>query len=84
MEVKKKYILTKNQLNEFIESKINNKLFFDIIEKFNFINENVNNKLNKSTKQTILDDLFNKNIINESVRNELIKYSIIDFDNKIL
>lgn len=84
MEEKKKYILTKKQLNEFVENKINNKLFFDIIEKFNFINENVNNKLNKSIKQTIIDDLFNKQIINELIRNELIKYSIIDINNKIL
>jgi len=83
--MKKKFILTKKQLEEFVENKKNEKVFYDIVETIyknnKFLNENISKK---NIKQNIIDLFSKNNLINSKVRGMLTKFGIINENNQIL
>jgi len=82
---KKKVILTKKQLNEYISRKKNKKIFMGILKEFKKNSKNLNDlKSIKNANQSILDLYEHRNLINNDVKNMLIEYKLIDSNNKIL
>jgi len=83
--MKKKFILTKKQLEEFVENKKNEKVFYDIVETIyknnKFLNENISKK---NIKQNIIDLFSKNNLINSKVKGMLTKFGIINENNQIL
>ena len=81
----KKFLVTKKQLNEYIENKKAEKIFYDIIESLhknvNLLNENISHE---KVNQSVIDDYNRKKIITPKVNEMLIKYNVIDKNNKII
>jgi hypothetical protein len=81
----RRLIVTKEQLNEFVETKRAEKVFYDIVEELHkngkFLNENVSrNKVNR----TVIENYKRKNLITPKVFEMLIKNKIIDETYEIL
>lgn len=81
----KRFIVTRKQLNEFVEIKKAEKVFFDILECLHknskFLNENISIK---KANQSVIDDFNRKNLITPRVQEMLIKYKIIDEKHEII
>jgi len=81
----KRFIVTKKQLNEYVEIKKAEKVFFDIVESLykntKFLHENVSVK---KANQSIIDDFKRRNLITPAVQEMLVKYKIIDEKHKIM
>ena len=81
----RKFILKKEQLNEYLESKKADKVFYDIIEALyknkKFLNEIV---LLENANQTIIDNYRRKGLVNQRVDEMLIKYKIINEKHEII
>ncbi len=81
----KRYLVTNAQLNEYIERKKTEKIFYDIIESLyknvKFLNENVSRK---KANQSVIDDYKRKNLITPKVYEMLIKHKIINQKTEIL
>jgi len=81
----KRYIVTKKQLNEYLENKKAEKIFYDIVESLSkntkFLNENVSHK---KANQSVINDYKRKNLMTSKVYEMLIKYQIIDENNQII
>ena len=81
----KRILITKKQLNEYVENKKAEKIFYNIVETLYLttlhLNENVSyDKINKS----IINDFNRRNLITPRVNEMLIKYNIINNDNEII
>jgi hypothetical protein len=81
----RRLIVTKEQLNEFVETKKAEKVFYDIVEELHkngkFLNESVSkNKANR----TVIENYRRKNLITPKVLEMLIKNKIIDESYEIL
>ena len=81
----KKFIITKKQLNEYIEKKQAEKVFFDILSDMyrskKFLNENLSrNKVN----QTIINNYKRKNLITPYVHEMLVKHGVINENYEII
>jgi ribosomal protein L16 Arg81 hydroxylase len=75
----KRFIVTKKQLNEYVERKRNERVFNQIIEDLNknakLLNENVShNKAN----QSVIDNYKRKNLITPKIQEMLVKHKIIN------
>lgn len=83
--MKKRIIITKQQLSEYITRKRDEKTFYDILENIhtNMKNLSENVSIIKSN-QSIIDYYRKKGLINENVRSMLVKHNIINNDYKIL
>lgn len=81
----KRFIVTKKQLNEYIEMKKADNIFYDIIydiyKNGKYLKENVS--LEKAN-QNIIDKYNKKKLINTRVNESLIKFGIIDNNTKII
>ena len=81
----KKFIVTKAQLNEYIEKKKTDKVFYDIVadlhENQKYLNENISKH---GVKQSIIDNYTRKNLITPKVNEMLIKYGIINEKQQII
>jgi len=81
----KKFIVTKKQLDEYIETKKAELVFFDIIEAMyknkKYLSENISQK---KANQTIINDYYRKNLITPKVEELLIKYDIMNNKHKII
>jgi hypothetical protein len=81
----KRFIVTKEQLNEYIRRKKSEKVFYDILECLHkntkHLNENVSHK---KANQTVIDDYQRKGLITPMVYEMLIKYKIIDEKHEIM
>lgn len=81
----KRFIVTKEQLNEYVERKKSEKVFYDIMEclhkNVKYLNENVSQK---KANQTIIDDFERKKLITPRVYEMLIKHKIIDEKHEII
>lgn len=81
----KRFLVTEAQLNEYIEKKKTEKVFYDIVESLyknvKFLNESVSHK---KANQSIIDNYDRKNLITPRVNEMLIKYKIIDQKNEII
>jgi len=81
----KRFLVTKAQLNEYVERKKAEKIFYDIVESLHknvkFLNENIScEKIN----QSVIRDYERKNLITPSVYKMLVKHKIIDQKNEII
>jgi hypothetical protein len=81
----KKYIITKKQLNEYVERKRTEKVFYDILLEMHksgkFLNENVSrNKVN----QTIINNYRRKELVTPQVYEMLVKYGVINENYEII
>jgi len=81
----KKYIVTKKQLNEYVKTKKNEKVFSEIVERLHknskLLNENVSHK---KANQSIIDDYRRKNLITSKVFELLVSYKIINENYEFL
>ena len=81
----KRFIVTKNQLIEYVQKKKSEKIFYDILESLHnnskFLNENISNK---KANQTIISDYVRKNLITQEVVEMLIKNKITDETGQII
>lgn len=82
---KKRFILTEKQLNEYVERKKEDKVFYDILfdlhENIKYLKENVS--LVKAN-QNIIEKYNKKNLITPRINEMLIKHNIIDTNIKII
>ena len=75
----KRFIVTKEQLNEYVERKKNEKVFNQIVNDLNrntkLLNENVSyNKAN----QSVIDNYKRKNLITPRIQEMLVKHRIMN------
>ena len=81
----KRFIVTKEQLTEYVENKKAENIYYDIVEALhkntNFLNESVS--LSKAN-QTVIDDFKRRNLITPRVMEMLIKYKIINEKHEII
>ena len=81
----KTFLVTKKQLNEYIDKKRSEKIFYDIVESIHKTNKFLNESIShKKVNQSIIDDYTQKNLITPRVHEMLVKYKIIDEKNKLL
>lgn len=81
----KRFILTKTQLNEYVENKKSEKIFFNILEDLHknvkYLNENISqNKANLA----IIENYKRKNLITPRVLEMLIKNKIFNEKQEII
>lgn len=81
----KRFIVSQSQLNEYVERKKSEKIFYDIVESLyknkKYLNENVSYK---KVNQSVIDDYKRKNLITPLVYEMLVKYKIINQKNEII
>lgn len=81
----KRFIVTKQQLVEYVEKKRTDKVFFDIVEHLHrnskLLKENMSYK---KANQSVIDDYNRKNMITPKVQEMLIASKIINENNEIL
>lgn len=81
----KKIIVTKKQLNEYVQRKKNLKTYYAIVESLysnsKFLNENVSLK---KANQSVIDTYQKRGVITNEVFNLLRKNNIVDNNCKIL
>jgi len=81
----KRFIVRQSQLNEYVENKQAEKVFYDIVESLHknskYLNENVSYK---KANQSVIEDYERKNLITPRVHDMLVKHKIIDTKNEIL
>lgn len=81
----KRYLVKKSQLNEYIERKKAEKVFYDIVESLyknvKFLNESVSQK---KANQSVIKDYERKNLITPRIYEMLVKHKIIDDKNEII
>lgn len=81
----KKFIVTKAQLNEYIEKKKADKVFYDIVADLHQNQKYLNESVSKSgVNQSIIDNYTRKNLITPKVNEMLIKYGIINEKHQII
>jgi len=81
----KKFIVTTKQLNEYVERKKSEKIFYDIMESMHknvkYLNENVSQK---KANQSVIDDYMRKDLITQRVAEMLVKNKITDESGQII
>jgi len=81
----KRFIVTKEQLTEYVEKKKAEKIFYDIIESLHknvkFLNEGVSHE---KANQSVIADYERKNLITPRVHEMLVKHKIIDQKREII
>jgi len=81
----KRFLVTKAQLNEYVEKKKTEKVFYDIVESLHknvkFLNENVSHK---KANQSVIEDYERKNLISPRLYEMLVKHKIIDQKSEII
>jgi len=79
------YIIKKSQLNEYVEKKKAEKIFYDIVESLHknskFLNENVSRQ---KVNQSVINNYIRKNLITPRVHEMLVKNNIINQKNEII
>lgn len=79
------YIVTKKQLNEYIEKKKTQKVFYEIMESLHtnvkMLNENVSHQ---KANQSVIDNYKRKNLMTPLVYEMLVKNKIIDEKHQII
>ena len=81
----KRFIVTKAQLNEYIERKRTEKTFWKIVESLHrnkkSLNENVSHQ---KANQSVIDNYRRKNLINSRVNEMLQRHHIINEKHEII
>jgi len=75
----KRFIVKKEQLNEYVEKKKADKIFYDIVEQLYFNNKLLNENVSVAkANQTIIDNYNRKGLITPMVFEMLTKYKILN------
>ena len=75
----KRFIITKEQLKEYIERKKSEKVFYNILECLHKNSKYLNESFSqKKVNQTVIDDYQRKGLITPLIYEMLIKYEIIN------
>jgi hypothetical protein len=81
----RKFIVTRAQLNEYIENKKAEKVFYDIVADLHnnqkFLNESISKE---RVNQSVIDNYVRKNLITPKVNEMLVKHGIINENRQIL
>jgi len=81
----RRFIVKKEQLNEYVERKKSDKVFYDIVERLHangkFLNENISRE---KVNQSMIDDYRRKNLITPRVFEMLVKHKIMNENYEIL
>lgn len=81
----KTFLVTKKQLNEYVDKKRSEKTFYEIVESLHknakFLNESISRE---KANQSIIDDYTRKNLVTPRVHEMLVKYKIINEKSEIL
>lgn len=81
----KRFIVTKAQLNEYVERKRAEKVFYDIVETLHknakFLNESISRE---KVNQSVINDYKRKNLITPRVHEMLVKHKIVDQKSEII
>jgi len=81
----KRFIVKKEQLNEYVERRKADKVFYEIVERLHentkLLTENVSHK---KVNQSVIDDYKRKNLITQRVSEMLIANKIISENYEIL
>jgi hypothetical protein len=79
------YILTEAQLQEYVETKKSEKIFYDILEDLHknvkFLNENISRE---RANQTVIENYKRKNLLTTKVIEMLIKNKIVNEKHEII
>ena len=81
----KRFLVTKAQLNEYVDKKKSEKTFWEIVEKLHenvkFLNESVSHE---KANQSVIKDYERKNLITPRVYEMLVKHKIVDQKSEII
>jgi hypothetical protein len=78
----KRFIITKEQLKEYIERKKSEKVFYNILECLHKNSKYLNESFSqKKVNQTVIDDYQRKGLITPLIYEMLIKYKIIESES---
>lgn len=81
----KRFLVTSKQLNEYVEQKRDEKIFYDIVETLHknvkYLNENISHK---KANQSVINTYEQKNLITPRVYEMLIKNKIINEKHEII
>ena len=81
----KRFIITKEQLKEYIERKKSEKVFYNILECLHKNSKYLNESFSqKKVNQTVIDDYQRKGLITPLIYEMLIKYEIINEKQEII
>lgn len=81
----KRLIVTKAQLNEYIEKKKAEKVFYEIVANLHATRKNLNENISRGkVNQSMIDNYTRKNLITPKVNEMLIKYGIINEKREII
>jgi hypothetical protein len=81
----KRFILTEQQLREYIEIKKSEKIFYDIVEDLHknvkYLNENISRQ---KANQSVINGYAQKHLINPRVTEMLVKHKIMNETGEII
>jgi len=81
----KRFIVTEEQLNTFVETKKAEKIFYQIVGDLYTSRKNLNENLSLAKhNQTIIDNYRRKNLVTPKVDELLIKRGILDENRQII
>jgi len=81
----RKFIVRKAQLNEYVEKKRTERVFYDIVADLHETNKFLNESISKDkVNQSVIDNYNRKNLITPKVNEMLIKYSIVNEKREII
>lgn len=81
----KRLIVTKKQLNEYIERKKAEKVFYDIVADLHSNKKNLNESVSvDGANQSVIDNYKRKNLITPRVNEMLVKYGVINEKKEII
>jgi len=83
--MKKRYLITQKQLNEYVEKKHAEKIFFNIVEDIyknnKFLNENI---LKQKANQTVINNYKRRGLLSSLVEDMLKKANILNENHEII
>jgi len=81
----RRFIVTKEQLAEYVEKKRTEKVFYDIVADLHETNKFLNESISKDrVNQSVIDNYERKNLITPRVNEMLVKYGIVNEKREII
>lgn len=81
----RRFIVTKEQLDEYVEKKRTEKVFYDIVADLHETNKFLNESISKDrVNQSVIDNYGRKNLITPKVNEMLVKYGIVNEKREII
>ena len=81
----KRFIVTRAQLNEYIENKKAEKVFYEIVADLHATRKNLNENISRGrVNQSVIDNYTRKNRITPKVNEMLVKHGIVNEKREII